>query len=805
MSTEPGGQGHVPAGSDEAREWHRIAEERRRQLERMQDRALYATAAAALGRGRRAIGLARRVVEPAVEVVGIIGRSAIALPSRARAGRRERDLRERLALLPPPADRAAQRHDVTAVIVTASQVDRLDALLGALSRIGVATIVVDNAGVPGIAQVAARYEHVRRIVLTSARSYSEANELAIAEVATAWTLLLNDDVAPLDDTWLDRMLAAADDRTVAVGAQLVHGRRGFLGGRAVDGTVQHAGVGFLLDGPLARPLHLGRGRPPMPVDGSREVPAATAACLLIRTDVHRLVGGFHPGFDYGSEDVDLCLRLAEHGAIRIALDAVLHHEEGATRLARGPGRSRTERARRQSANRRLLDARQGPLLRRQVVRAAFDAAYPADGYRVALRVVGPPARALTTALAGLPSVGLVTDGGGAMTIVTDPRRVPGGGHGVPAPDVPVIGWLQTGVTASGWTTDVLRRLDAVVIEGDAAPDLEAQPGDVLPVVHRVRTADEVREVVSGLLLAERWSVRIGARSGRRSERWGDTPVGDEIVDELRRVGIVARPVTRDRWGSEVDRAADVTLHLKGRGVAPTADAQRNVVWVMSHPSEVAPGELDAADLVVAGSAMLAARYRSLTSTRVEVLPQAAARRFVTAIPDPTLACRVLFVGNTRSVPRPAVLGAIGAGLPLTLVGGGWERYVDPRTVRADHVPYVDLPSWYASAEVVLNDHWEDMARWGLVSNRVFDALAAGACVVSDELAGMEDLFGGAVVTFRDRADVGAAVRRLLEDPAERAERVGRGRREVGERHTWQHRVTALVGMVGSSPAADGAR
>jgi spore maturation protein CgeB len=48
--------------------------------------------------------------------------------------------------------------------------------------------------------------------------------------------------------------------------------------------------------------------------------------------------------------------------------------------------------------------------------------------------------------------------------------------------------------------------------------------------------------------------------------------------------------------------------------------------------------------------------------------------------------------------------------------------------------------------VVLNDHWEDMRREGFISNRVFDALACGASVVSDRVSGIEDLAPGLVHT-----------------------------------------------------------
>jgi GT2 family glycosyltransferase/glycosyltransferase involved in cell wall biosynthesis len=814
----------VDAVRDEAAEWHRVAEERRRQLERLQDQTLYRVAAAALARGRRLTRAGQRSVEPARRLVARMGRSAVAMPSRLRAPGREAELRSDVAALPPAPEGAARRGEVTAVIVTAAQPRRLDALLEALGRIGVASVVVDNAGVVDNASIVARHPGARRIPLTVPVSYAQANELAIREVTTPWVLLLNDDVAPLDDHWLDRMLVAADAGTVAVGAQLVHGRRGLLGGEGVDGLVQHAGIGLTLDGPLVRPLHLGRGDRPDVRDLHHAVPAATAACLLVRTDVHRQVGGLHVGFDYGSEDVDLCLRLGEHGRIRVALGSVLNHEEGATRLIDRRGGDRHERARRQSANRALLDARHAPSLRRRVVtealapRGADGTAGPlaatamaADAVSLAIGVIGAPPSALLRALRDDPAVRIDTRGSGAVMVVTDPRRVPE--RDDPAADVPILAWIDAGDRVADWSRGALARVDAVlVIAGTTGATDAAGAGDVdaaiagvetrlreldptMPV-HRAAGTEDVRTAVRTLLLAPRWTVRIGAPGGRAAERWGDVPVAEALGRELRAHGVVVRTVGRDRWGRGADRTADVTVHLKGRGVAPVSDVQCNVVWVMSHPSEVAPGELEAADLVLAGSELLAARYRERTTTRVVVMPQAAdARRFTPGPVEPDRASRVLFVGNTRSVPRPSVLGAIDAGLPLTLIGGGWERYVDPALVRHPAVANAQLPGWYRSADVVLNDHWEDMARWGLVSNRVFDVLACGTCVVSDDVPGMDALLDDAVVTFADRSDVGRTVRTLLADPAERAARAERGRRAVLAAHTWEHRAAALVALV----------
>jgi spore maturation protein CgeB len=87
-----------------------------------------------------------------------------------------------------------------------------------------------------------------------------------------------------------------------------------------------------------------------------------------------------------------------------------------------------------------------------------------------------------------------------------------------------------------------------------------------------------------------------------------------------------------------------------------------------------------------------------------------------------------------------------------------------------------------------------MARWGLVSNRVYDVLACGGCIVSDEVEGMGALVDDAPVTVRDRADVGPVVRALLADPADRAARAARGQRAVLAAHTWEHRAAALVAV-----------
>ena len=108
-----------------------------------------------------------------------------------------------------------------------------------------------------------------------------------------------------------------------------------------------------------------------------------------------------------------------------------------------------------------------------------------------------------------------------------------------------------------------------------------------------------------------------------------------------------------------------------------------------------------------------------------------------------------------------------------------------------------VPGAYARAGVVLNDHWADMRAGGFVSNRLFDAVACGARVLSDDLPGvdLDALFAGSVRTVAP--DDVVAVRTLLADvgsswPDDRTRAATAAR--VREEHSFDARAEALLGL-----------
>jgi GT2 family glycosyltransferase/spore maturation protein CgeB len=304
------------------------------------------------------------------------------------------------------------------------------------------------------------------------------------------------------------------------------------------------------------------------------------------------------------------------------------------------------------------------------------------------------------------------------------------------------------------------------------------------------------------------AVVTGVPPGADVRTWGDWHFARGFADAMVRRGWRATVHTRGEDDVERAHAADVLVYLHGRGELPAAEGQFTVLWCISHPEELSTAECDEADLVfVASHTSYADDVALRTDTPVKRLLQATDhRRFHPRPPVDRYRHPVAFVGNSRLVERPVVRDACAAGLEPAVYGANWGRFLPAGTVVADHVPNEELPTLYSSVDVLLNDHWDGMRSAGIASNRLFDALACGTVVVSDDLPGLEELFAGGVVAYSDRDDLQRTVARLLRDEDERRERAARGSAAVLRRHTFDHRAAEFLrildecGLVGHTAA-----
>jgi GT2 family glycosyltransferase len=227
--------------------------------------------------------------------------------------------------------------EAPAVTVAVAVYGRWDWVARALESLLAATpavyevIVVDNASPDGAGdRVAHEVDGITLIRNPTNEGFGQAINRAAAEARGALLCILNSD-ALVQDGWLGPLVEAMEDPAVGVALPMYV---------SMDGTVQEAGSTVGVDGVT---VPVGRGlAPDAPEVGfPRVVDFGSAACMLVRTEAFRSVGGFSDAYGLGYyEDVELCMELRARGlrsvyvpgaAVRHGLGASLSPEEAKAR------------------------------------------------------------------------------------------------------------------------------------------------------------------------------------------------------------------------------------------------------------------------------------------------------------------------------------------------------------------------------------------------------------------------------------------------------------------------------------------
>jgi GT2 family glycosyltransferase len=325
--------------------------------------------------------------------------------------------------------------------------------------------------------------------------------------------------------------------------------------------------------------------------------------------------------------------------------------------------------------------------------------------------------------------------------------------------------------------------------------VDAGRTEVLTEHTYARRGRRFREALLAWVEAPRLNVLTGVPNRRTEHRWGDTHFARALQRQLRRAGVTSRLVRLPEWESLGAATADAVVHLFGLSTFTPRAAQTTLLWNISHPELVSPEQCERYDHVLVASERFAAEIAAEVSVPVHVMHQATdPDRFRPTPSGPPH--DLLFVGNSRNVRRRVLDDVLPTDFDLAIYGWGWTGdLVDLAHVRSDHVPNRELGGYYAAAAIVLNDHWDDMRALAFPSNRLYDALAAGAFVISDHVEGLDELFDGGVVTYRDRQELHSLVVRYLADPWERERIAARGRAAVLARHSFAHRAAALLSVL----------
>ena len=197
---------------------------------------------------------------------------------------------------------------VSIVIPVYGQLDRTLACLASIAdaptAVGFEVIVVDDASPDASAETLAVIPGLHLVRNAENLGYLRSTNLGAVVSRGDFLVLLNNDTV-VRAGWLDALVGTAEtDASVgAVGARLLY----------PDGRLSEAGGIVFADG---TPWIYGRGDNP---DGwryaaVREVDYCSAACLLVRAETWRRLGGFDERYAPAYyEDTDLCFRIREIG------------------------------------------------------------------------------------------------------------------------------------------------------------------------------------------------------------------------------------------------------------------------------------------------------------------------------------------------------------------------------------------------------------------------------------------------------------------------------------------------------------
>ncbi|MBQ2886689.1 MAG: glycosyltransferase [Alphaproteobacteria bacterium] len=150
--------------------------------------------------------------------------------------------------------------------------------------------------------------------------------------------------------------------------------------------------------------------------------------------------------------------------------------------------------------------------------------------------------------------------------------------------------------------------------------------------------------------------------------------------------------------------------------------------------------------------------------------------------DEKVKSELLFVGSTW-YERESVKYATELEYDVSVYGMNWKNKIDNKYIKGSYIDNRELNKYYSSAKIVLSDHAEDLEEMGLVINRLYDATACGAFVISEYSPYIEEIFGDSIPMFKSKEDFKALVDFYLANPDKRNEKAKKAQEITLNHHT----------------------
>ena len=308
--------------------------------------------------------------------------------------------------------------------------------------------------------------------------------------------------------------------------------------------------------------------------------------------------------------------------------------------------------------------------------------------------------------------------------------------------------------------------------------------------HRANT---VKELLINRFNSPSIAIKIPAPKWESVHEWGDYHFAVALKKELNALGYYVIIQTLYEWDNDIGNECDSVIVLRGLNRYTVKEHQTNIMWNISHPDKVSIDEYNDYDQVFIASKTWADKIAKEANVPVCCMLQCTDAEVFKFNQEKSKehSNQILFVGNSRKIHRKIIKDILPSEFDVSIYGSLWQGLVHDKYIKGDHIPNHQLHKYYRSADILLNDHWDDMREKGFISNRLFDALAAGAFVISDEIEGLNELFDNSIVTYSNKEELKDKVKSFLNNPEKRESMSQRGKDIVRKHHTFKARALQI--------------
>lgn len=692
---------------------------------------------------------------------------------------------------------------VSIIILNRNGVDKLEDLMESFEKSdfyeNFEIIFVDNASTDASVKYMEKWKatyDIQMVCNNENRSFSAANNQAAKIAKGDYLLFLNNDVT-VTDGWLDEMLLAMQkvEHPGAIGACLIYPE--IIEDNQMKEksyAVQHRGIAFKdtirQKQYFIRPYNIGIGDFVSDTEAAIQERAAVAAtAVMIDRYAFEAVGGFSEAYYYGFEDVDLGLKLYNMGYKNYYCPrCIIYHHESEPQ-----GKNRTEETiQRENHNVAVFQGKWQKYLSKKILLDKLNVTriFSEQLLQIAIACDNKSKHNSLTRL----QKQFEEKGYNVIILNSNSKK----GYYNVGPDTDILLILDQDYEIrdiynkkndllSIWVkTDETTRMDADDTYSVFMEELLQDTESLVKIVN-----DYVKDKID-----ERMVDICGCMPDDETKKfWGDWHFANAMKKYFGEKGYRANVITKDKWYYRSRAKYIIFLRGNAEYYPSFEDGKVSIMWNISHPEDVSLEEYNAYDYVFFASDRLKSDIGTQLHCESGVLIQCTDEQVMRAEEDKEKKYELLFVGNSRHAYRQILKDLLPTKYQLTMFGRDWEEFQLQQYVLQDYISNDEVGQAYHDAKILLNDHWEDMREKGIISNRIFDALAAGAFIISDYMPEIDEFFKGAVVTYKDKDDLSQKIDYYMEHDEERLAKARLGQKIVLKEHTFRNRIAEMIDVM----------